>query len=394
MSKNINTEIIIIGAGLTGLTLGCSLAKEGFNIVIIDKQDPKIFLAKSYDRRSSAISYGSSLILKNIGLWENVENNAGEILDIRVTDSNSLMHLHYNHKLVGNNPMGYMLENSIMIKQFLDHLESLKNITFLSKSTLKDIMIDKYKATVILDNGTEITSKLVFAADGTNSCVRKKAGIEVYSKNYEQSGIVCTLKHEIHHNHIAQERFLASGPFAILPLKDGYHSSLVWTEKSSLASIFMKMPKKEFMHHLKERFSDYLGELSIVGKCLSYPIELKLARKYASERLILIGNAAHTIHPIAGQGFNLALRDIENITKLISKNNSLGLDIANKSLLNKYESIRKYDVITMAAVTDFLNQLFICQSPYIKLIRRFGLATVNKIPNLKKLLIKHAMGIL
>jgi 2-octaprenyl-6-methoxyphenol hydroxylase len=386
------SDIIIIGAGLNGMVMACSLAKNDITVTVIESENLAKINAKESDGRTSAISYGSSKILENIDVWQGLTDHLSPIRDIRVTDGESPLFVHYDHKMVGNKPMGYLIENYYIRKALFEKAIQYKNIRLLDCTKYTSIDRNTNNVTVTLDNGKKITAPLLIGADGKNSQVRNQAGIKTTSWSYKQSGIVCTVKHEENHQGVAVEKFLPAGPFAILPMHGNYHSSLVWTEPSELAPLFMKMDDAEFLEQLTTRFGQYLGKLEVVGKRFSYPLSLSLARKYTDTRLALIGDAAHAIHPIAGQGFNLGIRDIPPLTKLITDAHELGLDIGSDSLLDEYNKTRKFDSITMLAITDLLTRLFSNNIFLIKHARRIGMATVNKIPALKKLLIKHAMG--
>jgi 2-octaprenyl-6-methoxyphenol hydroxylase len=387
------TDTIIIGAGLNGLTAACALAKNGISVRLIEAEDLAKINAKESDGRTSAISYGSAQILQEIGVWAAMEKHGGAILDIRVTDNESPFFVHYDHKIVGDAPMGYIIENYYIRKALFDLAAQYKNITILDKTKYTNLERNINNVKLTLDNGEEITSSLLIAADGKNSKVRELAGIKTTNWSYNQHGIVCTVKHEKNHNGVAVEKFLSAGPFAILPMQGGHHSSLVWTEPAELAPLYMQMNDEEFLEQLNERFRGYLGKIEVVGKRFSYPLSLCLARQYTATRLALIGDAAHAIHPIAGQGFNLGIRDIPPLVKLISDAKNLGLDIGSDSLLNEYAEARKFDNISMLAITDVLTRLFSNNIFPLKHARRLGMAAVNKIPAVKRLLIRHAMGV-
>ncbi|MCE3233570.1 MAG: 2-polyprenyl-6-methoxyphenol hydroxylase [Rickettsiaceae bacterium] len=386
------TEVIIIGGGLTGMLMACALAQKQISVALIESEDLQKLNAKESDGRTSAISYGSAKILDHVGIWHELLEHAGPILDIRVTDGESPLFVHYDHKMVGDEPMGHIIENHYIRKALYEKAVQHKNLTILDNTRYTLIDYTPYNATVTLADGKTITSSLVIAADGKNSSVRQSAGIKTTSWAYNQHGVVCTVKHEKSHHGVAIEKFLPTGPFAILPMHGDHNSSLVWTEKSELAPLFMKMNDAEFQEHLELRFGGYLGKLEVIGKRFSYPLSLCLAQQYTSQRLALIGDAAHAIHPIAGQGFNLGIRDIPPLVSAIYEAKNLGLDIGSSGVLSSYAESRKLDNITMIAITDLLTRLFSNNILPIKHARRLGMGIVNRIPVLKKLLIKHAMG--
>jgi 2-octaprenyl-6-methoxyphenol hydroxylase len=386
-------ETIIIGAGLVGMVMACSLAKNGVSVIVIESGDLKKINARESDGRTSAISFGSSQIFNEIGIWQKLKEHGGEILDIRVTDGASPLFLHYDHKLVGDNPMGHIIENYYIRSALFSQAAELPNLKIIDNTKYKSIDRDANKVTITLENGEIITASLLIAADGKNSAIRQKAGIKTSNWSYNQCGIVCTVAHEKHHENIAVEKFLPAGPFAMLPMHGGHHSSLVWTETAALAPLFMKMNEAEFLEQIALRFGDHLGVLQVKGGRFSYPLSLMQASRYTDTRLALIGDAAHAIHPIAGQGFNLGIRDIPPLTKLILDAKNLGLDIGSDSILSEYAKTRSFDSITMLTITDLLNRMFSNDIFAIKHARRIGLAAVNKLPAVKKFFMKHAMGV-
>ncbi len=386
------TEVTIVGGGLVGLTAAAALASANISCTLIENKDLKTQLEQPNDGRSSAIAYGSYLFLKQIGVWDNLKDKAEPILDIRISDGNSSLFLHYNHQLVGSEPMGYMVANSQMWEVLYRSISKNTLISIHDNSSIQTIEHDAYKSSVILENGQQIDSQLLLACDGKFSKMREHFGIETNGWNYPQTGIVCNVKHEKPHKGVAQERFLPSGPFAILPLKGGHECSLVWTEKSHLAPIYTSMSEKDITTEIAKRFGNYLGKIELSSKVFSYPLSLLNATRYHAERLALAGDAAHAIHPIAGQGFNLGIRDIEALLPLLAKTKALGLDIGNADILSEYEKARQFDSGSLIAITDLLNRLFSNNFLPIKMARRIGLAAVEKLPFLKKQFMQHAMG--
>ncbi len=393
MSKKLNKDIVIIGGGMVGMATAAALSQAGISSAIIEAQDPARFSDKKFDGRTSAIAYGSRMLFEKIGIWKNMAKQAGEILDIRITDSNSPLFVHYDHKLVGDEPMGHIIENRYIRKSLMDYIKKRKNIDYIAPARYTDIDYAAHNVRVTLEDGQDMTAKLLIAADGRNSKIREKAGIKTTDMDYGQVGIVCTAKHEKHHNGVAVENFLPAGPFAILPMHGGCHSSLVWTEKAKLAPLYMEMDDAEFTAHMRKRFGNWLGEVELAGDRWSYPVALKFAGKYIAPRMCLVGDAAHAIHPIAGQGLNLGLRDVAVLAELLAERRGLGLDIGGETVLKQYQKMRKFDNMQMIAITDILNRLFSNNIFPIKLARRLGLGAVNQLPQLKKIFMKHAMGV-
>lgn len=385
-------DVAIIGAGLIGLTLGTALAAQGLSVAIIEKLPFDALNRKTSDGRASAIAAGSRIILSNYGLWDAMQAEAGPINDIRITDGNCPIFLHFDHTEVGTEPLGHMVENHHIMHALLTKIATLPNLQLFCGTSIVSSQCAQPGATLILEDGAALRARLMVAADGKNSPMRDQAGIPTVKWNYRQTGIVCTVQHDKHHQGIAQERFLPSGPFAILPLKDGYHSSLVWTEESRLAPLYLAMNDEDFLFHIRERFGDYLGTVTLASNRFSYPLSVCYAEEYCSTRLALAGDAAHAIHPIAGQGFNLGLRDVEALANTLVHYHGLGIDIGSALVLEHYQRLRRADNLAMIAITDSLNHLFSNNIAPIRHLRRLGLAAVSHLPKLQQFFMHYAMG--
>ena len=388
-----DVELLIAGGGLTGLLLGLACAGAGLEVAVVDRQDPATLLADDFDGRSSAIGYGSHQVLEGIGLWPRLAGEAEPILEIRVADDNSPLFLHYDHReLETGVPLGYIVENRILRRALIDRLESIPNFRLLAPLAVDSISTSALGATALLSDGRQMRTRLVAAADGRSSPLRLAAGIRTIEWRYPQTSIVTTVRHERPHFGVAVEHFMPAGPFAILPMT-GNRSSIVWTERAELAPRLAGLSDAAFAAELAARFGDFLGNVEPIGPRWMYPLTLLLAEEYVSTRLALVGEAAHTIHPIAGQGLNLGIRDIAALAELVIDARRLGLDIGADSLLWHYQQWRRFDTLALAAVTDGLNRLFSNSLAPIRLARDAGLAVVNRLPPLKRLLMRDAMGI-
>lgn len=385
-------DVIIIGGGLSGLLLANALAHYQFHVAIIETKTPKD-IQKQNDGRCSAIAYGSQQFMQSIGVWDKLEAHAGAIRDIWVSDNDAPVFLHYNYTLTGDHPMGYMVANTHMLQGFFDTVETHEHITLFAPERYTQIESNQTGHRITLECGKTLSAPLLIGADGKFSRIRDWLGIEAKTHNYHQTGIVCTIKHEIDHEGLAQERFLHTGPFAALPMHGGYHSSLVWTESDYVAPQYLHMDDEKFLAEIQYRMGDYLGKLSLASERFSYPLKLVHAKSYAKNRTILIGDAAHAIHPLAGQGFNLGIRDIEKLTGILVNQRRLGLDIGAQDCLKTYQELRNFDALSLIAITDGLNRLFACKNPLVTTARRMGMNAVQHLPALKKKLMQHAMGV-
>jgi 2-octaprenyl-6-methoxyphenol hydroxylase len=392
-------DVAVIGGGLAGLTQAIALARHGLSVAVIDREDPARALAAGFDGRVSAIALASQRMLAGIGLWAHV-SEAQPMWDIRVSDGDSLLFVHYDHRDLGDQPFGYMVENRVMRQAQQGAIAELPGLDLMAPMTAARIDYGAAgsgaPARLVLADGRQIEARLVIGADGRQSAIRQQAGIRTLNWSYNQTGIVCTVGHELPHDGVAQERFLPAGPFAILPMTDAvdgtHRSSLVWTEPTQRAAAIMALNDADFAAEMRQRFGDGYGETRILGPRWSYPLTFLLAQRYTDHRLALIGDAAHGIHPIAGQGLNLGLRDIAALTEALVDAKWLGLDIGRVDVLERYERWRRFDNVALSAVTDGLTRLFSNDIAPIRIARDLGLGVVERIPPLKKLFMRHAMG--
>ncbi len=389
-----DVELLIAGGGLNGMALAIACAAAGLSVMLVDRQDLSAMLDDRFDGRTSAIAYGSKLILDGIGVWPELAGEAEPIREIRVADDDSPLFLHYDHRELGEAvPLGYIVENRVLRRVLLDRARRLAGLRLVSPQAVAQAAPARGGMVAALGGGETVRARLVAAADGKESPLRRAAGIATLEWRYDQVGIVVTVAHERPHAGIAVEHFLPAGPFAILPMT-GNRSSIVWTEAKDLAPRLLALPGAEFAAELAARFGDFLGALEPVGPRWTYPLALMQAESYIAPRLALVGEAAHVIHPIAGQGLNLGLRDVAALAELIVDARRLGLDIGAPEVLTEYQRWRRADAVVLAAVTDGLNRLFSTTLPAVKLVRGLGLAAVNRLPPLKRLLMRHAMGML
>jgi 2-octaprenyl-6-methoxyphenol hydroxylase len=388
-----DVELVIAGAGLNGLLLGAACAGAGLTCAIIDRERPATMLDEAFDGRSSAIAYGSQQVFAALGLWPALEAEAEPIREIRVADGPAPLHLHYDHRDLGTDaPLGWIVENRILRRVLVDRARSLPNLALLAPLEVEAVEIEPAAAVAILADGRRIAANLIAAADGSRSPLRRTAGIRTIRWRYRQTAIVTTVRHQRPHLGIAVEHFLPAGPFAILPMTEN-RSSIVWTEREALAPRLLALDRPAFTAELAARFGDFLGPVELVAPIWSYPVGLMLADRYIDRRMALVGEAAHVIHPIAGQGLNLGIRDVAALAELIVDARRLGLDIGDPSLLQHFQEWRRLDAVLLAAVTDGLNRLFSNEVAPLQLLRDLGLAMVDRLAPVKRFLMRDAMGI-
>jgi len=388
------TDILIGGGGLTGLALAIALRQglgRNFSVTIADPAIEK----PSRDARASAIAAAARRLFETMDVWRKVEADAQPILDMVVTDSKlddalRPTFLKFDGEIEPGEPFAHMVENPPLIAALTDRAKDLG-------VTLLPLAVASFEntaggVTVTLSNGKIISAKLLVAADGARSAIREQAGIKSFGWDYGQSGIVTTIAHERDHNGRAEEHFLPAGPFAILPLK-GKRSSIVWTEEEKEAERIVALPDAEFHAEIEKRFGLHLGDIEIAGPRRAYPLGLSVARAFIAERVALVGDAAHVIHPIAGQGLNMGLRDVAALAESVVDAVRLGLDPGGAAVLERYQRWRRFDTMAMGVATDGLNRLFSNQSDVLRLARDVGLGLVDRLPILKQFFIREAAGL-
>lgn len=388
----LRAEVVIVGGGLVGGMLACALGQAHVTTVVIDHDDPAVLQAAAHDGRGTALSLSSQRLLSGIGVWNEIAPHAGVILDIRVADGDSRLFLHYDHADIGSDPFGWIVENPVIRRALLRRIQVLPAVTFLAPVTVAHMHRDGAGVHVTLMDGRRIEARLMVAADGRASPTRVAAGIGMTQWRYPQTAIVCTVAHQEPHRNVASEHFLPAGPFAILPLAHPCRSSIVWSERSRLAPFLMALDEDAFLAELKARFGDFLGTIRVVGPRFSYPLSLQCADSFIAHRLALAGDAAHGMHPIAGQGLNMGIRDVAVLAEVIVDAARLGLDVGERHGLVCYQRWRRFDTMTMLALTDGLNRLFSNESGPVRLVRDVGLAVVDHLPPLKRFFMRHAMG--
>ena len=387
-----DADLFVVGAGPVGLGIACALANRGLSVILMDARDPAAGLDAAFDGRASAIASGSVPILEDAGVWSALAGDAEPIHEIRVSDGDSRMFLHFHRAELGRGPLGYMVENRFLRRALYRRAAALDGVVLLAPRRLAAMTSAGPRLRATLDDGTVVKARLAVAADGKHSAARARAGIAAHRRRYRQTAFVCTVAHEFPHGGVAQERFLPGGPFAVLPLTRD-RSSLVWTEHARTGDAIAALDDDRFLDAVRRRIGDGLGALSLAGPRSRYPVERVRARRLTAPRLALAGDAARAIHPIAGQGLNLGLRDVAALADTVLATARLGLDIGGGDALRRYERRRRSDSLTMTVATDGLNRLFVAGPAPVRAARRLGLAAVNRTPALKRLFMRRAMGV-
>ena len=388
-------EVVVGGAGFAGLALAIALRQGLGDPFTVTVADPALAHARSKDPRASAIAAAARRLFEAIGVWGAVAENAQPILDMVVTDSKlddaaRPAFLTFGGEVEEGEPFAHMIENRHLVDALAEKAKLLG--VELRATPVAGFAAGANSTEVQFADGETITARLLVGADGARSLIREQAGIATHGWNYDQSAIVTTVAHEREHNGRAEEHFLPAGPFAILPLT-GRRCSIVWTETSGEADRIVALPDNEFHGELEKRFGLQLGDIEVIGPRRAFPLGLFTARTFIGERLALVGDAAHIIHPIAGQGLNMGLRDVAALAEAIADAARLGLDPGGPEVLERYQRWRRFDTMTMGVATDGLNRLFSNHSDALRLVRDIGLGLVERMPMLKRMFIREAAGV-
>jgi len=393
-AQTTQADLVIGGAGFAGLALAIALLEAlgpQFKIVVAD---PALRHEQSRDPRASAIAAAARRLFEAIGVWEAVEAQAQPMLDMIVTDSKvddavRPTFLTFEGEVQPGEAFAHMIENRVLTDALVAKARTLGIDLRATPVTRFDNRTNAVDVT--FDDGATVTARLLVGADGARSQIREQAGIATHGWSYGQSAIVCTVAHERPHNGRAEEHFLPPGPFAILPLT-GNRVSIVWTERTGDAERYVAMSDADFHDELEKRFGLHLGDIEVVGQRRAFPLGLYTARAFIAERLALIGDAAHVIHPIAGQGLNMGLRDVAALAEAVTDTARLGLDVGGADVLERYQRWRRFDTAMMGVATDSLNRLFSNRSDVLRLARDIGLGLVERVPAMKRMFIREAAG--
>jgi 2-octaprenyl-6-methoxyphenol hydroxylase len=396
--RGFDADVILSGGGLVGQTLALALDQAGLSVAVIDASKPSDTLTPAFDGRAFAIAFASYRMWRALGLGDQLDEVAQPIEQIMVTDGKlgrgpSLLHLHFDRAEMRDTdePLGLMLE-ARHVRMALDSgVKARPSIKMIQPMSVSAIERDPAGATVTLADGQKLRAPLLVGTDGRRSFVRGAVGIRTIGWDYPVTAIVATIAHEKPHGAVAHEFFLPNGPFAILPLK-GNRANIVWAEPRAAAAALLKMNEQDFLAELGKRFGTFLGELSLEGPRFGYPLSLQLAERMIDQRVALAGDSAHGIHPLAGQGLNLGLKDCAALAECIADGVSLGLDPGDVSILERYQRWRRFDNVTMALGMEFFDKLFSNDIKPLRAARTLGLAAVNAVGPARRFFMKYAGG--
>ena len=402
MPEAISAEVCVIGAGPVGGTLACRLAAEGIATAVVDRAPLPPMEHPAFDGRAYAVAAGSRRLLDAAGVWDKLPEPACPILDIRVSDGRvgraaSRLFLHFDHRKAGERaePFGWMVEARSLRVALNAHMHTLPKLRVFAPATAR-VERSAEGAVVRVDDRATIACRLVVAAEGRELPLREEARIPVTRFPYGQTGLVFAVSHERPHNNTALEHFLPSGPFAQLPMcgTDGAPnvSAIVWTERRINAQRLLRLDDDALSREIGRRLGEHLGRVRVIGRRWSYPLSAMHAHRYYDTRLVVVGDAAHGIHPIAGQGLNLGFRDVLALSRTLIEAIWEGADPGDPALLARYQRLRRPDNLMMLAATDLLDRLFSTDNPLVRTVRDLGIGAVHRLPPLKRMFMRVAMG--
>lgn len=386
-------DVIIFGGGMVGLALAAALDSSGLSSIIVDPADPSLRKDAAFDGRTSAVSSSSMRMLQTIGVADRLTQPGCPIFTIAVADGLQPGGIHF--EVEDNEPLGWMNENRFLRAALEKRAEDGRHCWLLWKSHVVEVDRADHGVSVSLADGRKLQAPLLVAADGRNSTTREAAGINLARWRYDHQAIVSVLRHERPHDHIAYEIFYPSGPFALLPMTDdagGHRSAIVWSVPQDDATGWLSLSDEDFAAEAEAAMGGFLGKIEMLAPRSSYPLGFHHAAQITAKRLALVGDAAHAIHPIAGQGLNLGFRDVAALAEVLVEGARLGLDLGDKQLLDRYQRWRSLDALSVAIATDSLTRIYGVRGRGPAAIRRFGMRLIENIRPLKERLMSEARG--
>ncbi|MEO0750513.1 MAG: UbiH/UbiF/VisC/COQ6 family ubiquinone biosynthesis hydroxylase [Pseudomonadota bacterium] len=393
---NYDSDILIVGGGINGSVLALGLAQTGRSVTVIDAQPEPVRRNAGFDGRSYALALTSVRLLKGIGIWDAIADKTQPMNEIKVSqgragDGPGPFFLHFDHAELEEGPMGHMCEDRFLRRALLDAMAAEDRITVVEDHVL-DQSVRPGGVALQLASGRALSGRLLVGCDGRGSGTATRAGIRRSGWGYGQTALVAAVDHERPHHGIAHQFFMPQGPLAILPLP-GNRSSIVWSEADDTAAAFAALSDTDFLAVLRPRFGDFLGEIAVTGKRYTYPLGLSIAQRLTAERLALVGDAAHGVHPLAGQGLNAGLRDAAAFVQVLRDAARRGEDFAAHPVLERYAQWRRFDITALAMITDWTNRLFSNDNALLKAARGLGMGAINALPGLRRGMMRQAAGL-
>lgn len=387
-------DIVIVGGGMVGAALACALGNSALKIALLDRAPAVHPPEKGYDQRVSALTLASRALFENLGAWEGMaRRRVSPVREMRVSSGAGSGSIHFNAAEIGEPALTYIVENSVIQTALIERLHQFTNVHHLCPVEIVDITLADNGAVVTLKDGRSLHAKLLVGADGADSEVRHAAGIETQALNLQQKGIVATVTTEKPHEATARQVFLTTGPLAFLPLDEPHTCSIVWSADNARADQLLVLDDTAFIAELQQTFGDALGEIRTLGSRAGFPLALSHARAYTAPHLALVGDAAHTVHPLAGQGVNLGFLDAATLAEVLLDAAAKQKDIGAHAVLRRYERWRKGDNLAMVSITGGFKYLFGNDLPVVSQLRNWGLDLTNAATPVKNLIMRRASGL-
>jgi 2-octaprenyl-6-methoxyphenol hydroxylase len=388
-------DVLIAGGGLNGPTLALALAQAGLSVAVVDPRLPMARSDEGFDGRAYALAVASVRLLSALGLWDRLGGDSQPIREVKASQGRSgegaaPFFLHFDSAEIEEGPLGHMLEDRFLHRALMAAMQG--QVTHLAGTAVTNQQADAAGVTVFLSDGQQVRARLLVGADGRGSGVAARAGIRRQGWDYGQTALVAAIVHDLPHEGIAHQYFMATGPLAILPLP-GRRSSVVWSETHANAQAIAALDDPGFLSVLRPRFGDFLGDIAVAGRRFSYPLSLSLAERYAAPRVALVGDAAHGVHPLAGQGLNLGLRDVAALAEVLVEAARRGEDIGSELVLERYQGWRRFDATSLALGMDVVNRLFATDNGLVSAIRGLGMEAVASLPVLRRGFMRQAAGL-
>ena len=390
-------DIAIVGGGFNGPALALAAAQVGLRVIVLDATSHKPRKNAKFDGRAYALALASKRLLAAVGVWENVAQDAEPMLNIRVSDGHagvgaSPFFMDFDHAELEEGPMGYMVEDRHLRYALQAAMQTSPLIEYRLATRVTGQSTGPEGVTLSLANNQKITTRLLVGADGRQSGTAARAGITYTGWQYGQTALVCAVEHDRPHGGVAHQFFMPAGPMAVLPLS-ARRSTVVWSEKTDSAAVIKTLDDAAFLDVLRPRFGDFLGDIALTGGRFSYPLGMMIAKSYIAPNVALIGDAAHGVHPIAGQGLNAGLRDVAALIQVLSEAKKRGEDFASQPVLARYQLWRRFDATALAVATDGFNRLFSNDNPILRLGRDLGMGMLNAMPKVRRGILREAAGL-